>query len=74
MLIVFNLAFLDMKGRVDDNIETIRKRFKVFEESSLAVINYYSSKGKVKKVNTKVLFLVILLLITVVCGVMSTDN
>jgi len=39
-----------LQGRVDDNIETIRKRFKVFVESSLPVIEYYSSKDKVKKV------------------------
>ncbi|KAI3683142.1 hypothetical protein L1987_83642 [Smallanthus sonchifolius] len=39
------------QGRVDDNIETIRKRFKVFVESSLSVINYYNSKGKVKKID-----------------------
>ncbi|KAK1413411.1 hypothetical protein QVD17_35184 [Tagetes erecta] len=39
------------QGRVDDNINTIRKRFKVFVESSLAVINYYNSKGKVRKID-----------------------
>ncbi|XP_076933821.1 UMP-CMP kinase 3-like [Bidens hawaiensis] len=39
------------QGRVDDNIDTIRKRFKVFVESSLSVINYYNSKGKVKKID-----------------------
>ncbi|CAH1441032.1 unnamed protein product [Lactuca virosa] len=39
------------QGRVDDNIETIRKRFKVFVDSSLAVIEYYNSKGKVKKID-----------------------
>ncbi|XP_058104192.1 UMP-CMP kinase 4-like [Magnolia sinica] len=39
------------QGRVDDNIETIRKRFKVFIESSLPVIQYYSSKGKVRKID-----------------------
>ncbi|CAN1149744.1 UMP-CMP kinase 3 [Linum perenne] len=39
------------QGREDDNIETIRKRFKVFLESSLPVIEYYDSKGKVKKVD-----------------------
>ncbi|XP_066352097.1 UMP-CMP kinase 4-like [Miscanthus floridulus] len=39
------------QGRVDDNIETIRKRFKVFVESSLPVIEYYSSKDKVKKID-----------------------
>ncbi|RZC02581.1 UMP-CMP kinase 3 isoform A [Glycine soja] len=38
------------QGREDDNIETIRKRFKVFLESSLPVINYYDAKGKVRKV------------------------
>lgn len=39
------------QGRVDDNVETIRKRFKVFVESSLPVIEYYSSKGKVQKID-----------------------
>ncbi|CAI0402885.1 unnamed protein product [Linum tenue] len=40
-----------VKGREDDNIETIRKRFKVFLDSSLPVVEYYAAKGKVKKVN-----------------------
>lgn len=39
------------QGREDDNIETIRKRFKVFMESSLPVIEYYKSKGKVRKID-----------------------
>lgn len=39
------------QGRVDDNIETIRKRFKVFLESSIPVIEYYESKGKVRKID-----------------------
>ncbi|WOL17448.1 UMP-CMP kinase 4-like [Canna indica] len=39
------------QGRVDDNIETIRKRFKVFVESSLPVVGYYDLKGKVRKVD-----------------------
>lgn len=39
------------QGRADDNIETIRKRFKVFVESSLPVIEYYNSKGKVRKID-----------------------
>ncbi|CAM6097992.1 unnamed protein product [Calypogeia fissa] len=39
------------EGRVDDNIETIRKRFKVFLESSLPVIEYYDNIGKVRKIN-----------------------
>ncbi|CAA6658843.1 unnamed protein product [Spirodela intermedia] len=39
------------QGRVDDNIETIRKRFKVFAESSVPVVEYYASKGKVRKID-----------------------
>ncbi|PWA83658.1 P-loop containing nucleoside triphosphate hydrolases superfamily protein [Artemisia annua] len=39
------------QGREDDNIDTIRKRFKVFLESSLPVIEYYDSKGKVRKID-----------------------
>jgi len=38
------------EGRVDDNIETIRKRFKVFQESSMPVVSYYESLGKVKRI------------------------
>ncbi|KAI5642191.1 hypothetical protein M9H77_00061 [Catharanthus roseus] len=37
------------RGRDDDNEETIRKRLQVFEDSTLPVINYYASKGKVRK-------------------------
>ncbi|XP_042482631.1 UMP-CMP kinase 3-like isoform X2 [Macadamia integrifolia] len=39
------------QGREDDNIDTIRKRFKVFLESSLPVVEYYDSKGKVRKID-----------------------
>ncbi|KAE9459963.1 hypothetical protein C3L33_08158, partial [Rhododendron williamsianum] len=39
------------QGRDDDNIETIRKRFNVYMESSLPVIEYYNSKGKVRKID-----------------------
>ncbi|EPS71902.1 hypothetical protein M569_02858 [Genlisea aurea] len=39
------------QGREDDNIETIRKRFRVYMESSLPVIEYYNLKGKVQKIN-----------------------
>ncbi|GFY92061.1 P-loop containing nucleoside triphosphate hydrolases superfamily protein [Actinidia rufa] len=39
------------QGREDDNIDTIRKRFKVYLESSLPVIEYYNSKGKVRKID-----------------------
>jgi len=39
------------QGRVDDNIETIKKRLKVFESLNIPVIDYYSSRGKVRKVS-----------------------
>ncbi|KAK4763804.1 hypothetical protein SAY87_013242 [Trapa incisa] len=39
------------QGREDDNIETIRKRFKVFVESSIPVVKHYESKGKVRKID-----------------------
>ncbi|GJN11952.1 hypothetical protein PR202_ga30192 [Eleusine coracana subsp. coracana] len=38
------------QGRVDDNIETIKKRLKVFESLNIPVVDYYSSKGKLHKV------------------------
>ncbi|PON56242.1 Adenylate kinase/UMP-CMP kinase [Parasponia andersonii] len=37
------------QGRVDDNIDTMKKRLKVFEALNRPVINYYSEKGKVFK-------------------------
>ena len=40
------------EGRADDNIETIRKRFKVFVDSSMPVIEEYEKVGKVRKVNS----------------------
>ena len=40
------------QGRSDDNIETIKKRFKVFIEQSLPVINHYRALGKCKTINT----------------------
>ncbi|KAL7125980.1 hypothetical protein ABFS83_14G154000 [Erythranthe nasuta] len=39
------------QGREDDNMETIRKRFRTYIESSLPVIEYYNSKGKVRKID-----------------------
>ncbi|CAL5398204.1 unnamed protein product [Camellia sinensis] len=41
------------QGRADDNIDTIRKRFKVYMESTLPVIEYYNSKGKVRKIDAE---------------------
>mmetsp|Transcript_11223 Transcript_11223/g.19675 ORF Transcript_11223/g.19675 Transcript_11223/m.19675 type:complete len:205 (+) Transcript_11223:53-667(+) len=40
------------QGRVDDNIEVIKKRFKVFLESSLPVIQSYEAVSKVAKIDT----------------------
>ncbi|CCE65970.1 hypothetical protein TPHA_0N01890 [Tetrapisispora phaffii CBS 4417] len=38
-------------GRIDDNIESIKKRFKTFEETSMPVVEYFEKQGKVSKVN-----------------------
>ncbi|KAJ4747290.1 UMP-CMP kinase [Rhynchospora pubera] len=38
------------QGRIDDNMETIRKRLKVFEDLNMPVVEHYSSKGKVHKI------------------------
>ncbi|KAI3872239.1 hypothetical protein MKW98_011731 [Papaver atlanticum] len=39
------------EGRVDDNIDTLKKRLKIYESLNLPVINYYLAKGKVHKIN-----------------------
>ncbi|XP_062099330.1 UMP-CMP kinase 3 isoform X1 [Humulus lupulus] len=39
------------QGREDDNVETIKKRFNVFLDSSLPVIQHYEARGKVKKID-----------------------
>ena len=39
------------QGRTDDNDETIAKRFRVFVESSVPVVEYYEKKGKVAKID-----------------------
>lgn len=41
------------QGRVDDNIDTIKKRLKVFFDCTLPVVDYYSSKGKIRKMNAE---------------------
>jgi len=38
-------------GRVDDNIESLRKRFKVFEEQTQPVIDHYRTISKLKEVD-----------------------
>ncbi|KAJ6798063.1 UMP-CMP kinase-like [Iris pallida] len=39
------------QGRIDDNIETLKKRLKVFSKLNLPVVDYYSGRGKVHKIN-----------------------
>ncbi|KAM7272963.1 hypothetical protein ACFE04_027627 [Oxalis oulophora] len=39
------------QGRIDDNIDTIKKRLKVFKSLNLPVINHYSQRGKLYTVN-----------------------
>lgn len=39
-----------MQGRIDDNIDTMKKRLKVFEALNLPVVDYYAKKGKLHKV------------------------
>lgn len=41
------------EGRTDDNIETIKKRFKVFKDQSMPVIEYYESQNKVAKIDAE---------------------
>lgn len=38
-------------GRSDDNLESIKKRFKTFIDTSMPVVDYYADHGKVIKVN-----------------------
>jgi len=37
-------------GRADDNMESIKKRFKTFVDTSMPVINYFEEQGKVIRV------------------------
>ncbi|KAJ3190099.1 bifunctional uridylate/adenylate kinase [Gaertneriomyces sp. JEL0708] len=41
----------ETSGRDDDNIESIRKRFKTFTDTSFPVIEYYAKLGKVRTVS-----------------------
>jgi UMP-CMP kinase len=40
------LIVISLQGWVDDNIDTVKKRLKVFKNRNLPVINYYSKRGK----------------------------
>ncbi|KAK4285111.1 hypothetical protein QN277_001853 [Acacia crassicarpa] len=39
------------QGRIDDNLHTVRKRLKVFEELNLPVIEHYAKRGKLHKID-----------------------
>lgn len=41
----------ETSGRTDDNIASIKKRFKTFQEQTMPVIDYYGKKNKVVHVN-----------------------
>ena len=38
-------------GRVDDNAESIKKRFQTFMDATMPIIEYYESKGLVRRVS-----------------------
>ncbi|KAH0566117.1 hypothetical protein GP486_000478 [Trichoglossum hirsutum] len=38
-------------GRADDNLESIKKRFRTFVETSLPVVDYFEKEGKVVKID-----------------------
>ena len=37
-------------GRADDNVESIKKRFKTFVETSMPVVEYFQKENKVVKI------------------------
>lgn len=41
----------ETSGRIDDNIESIKKRFNTFKETSYPVVEYFKSQGKVVNVD-----------------------
>ncbi|KAI9271909.1 adenylate kinase-domain-containing protein [Phascolomyces articulosus] len=43
----------ESSGRIDDNIESIKKRFQTFKDTSFPVIEYYEEKGKVRQINAE---------------------
>ena len=43
----------ETSGRADDNMESIKKRFRTFVETSMPVVDGFESKGKVVRVNAE---------------------
>eukprot|EP00920_Eleutheroschizon_duboscqi_P035505 GHVT01085764.1.p1 GENE.GHVT01085764.1~~GHVT01085764.1.p1 ORF type:complete len:167 (+),score=28.58 GHVT01085764.1:670-1170(+) len=38
-------------GRIDDNMESIRKRFRIFQEQTLPIIEYFDKLGKCRRID-----------------------
>ena len=43
----------ETSGRADDNEESIKKRFRTFEETSMPVVKYFEGQDKVVKVSAE---------------------
>jgi UMP-CMP kinase len=43
----------ETSGRADDNLESIKKRFRTFVDTSMPVVNEFEKQGKVVKVNAE---------------------
>jgi adenylate kinase family enzyme len=43
----------ETSGRTDDNLESIVKRLKTFEDSSMPVIKHFEAMNRLKKVNSE---------------------
>ncbi|KAI9251212.1 adenylate kinase-domain-containing protein [Sporodiniella umbellata] len=43
----------ESSGRIDDNIESIKKRFQIFKDTSYPVIEFLEKKGKVREINAE---------------------
>ena len=41
----------ESSGRIDDNMESIKKRFQTFKETSYPVVEYFKAQGKVVNIN-----------------------
>jgi UMP-CMP kinase len=41
----------ETSGRSDDNIESIRKRFRTFVDSSMPIVEHYERQGKVRRLD-----------------------
>ncbi|WFD30665.1 UMP/CMP kinase [Malassezia sp. CBS 17886] len=41
----------ETSGRTDDNVDSIKKRFQTFVESSMPVVDYHRSRGSVVEIN-----------------------